>query len=334
VTVGLVRPLAILGVAVPSAILVLSFAIVCVHWNSAWPWDLAVHEDGRRTLLDTLFFFEHATRELPGDLLLAAAAGAAVYFALPTPRPPRPRFDGRDRALAGIAVLLVALFVGAAVLQVGAPMVVENLLQHHTRPGAPLIWGSHWRYHLLERLPMILSAVALGGAVRALAGRTGDRAGRAGGAACVALVALYLALTAVFTRSLGDLALPFLDPRYLGHQAREIVTHATMTLPLALGGAVLLQGPFEPAPRPAPVRVRAFGWPVALMAVALAMAGYALLAALSSGATSQGQTDDMVSLVFVHFFEHALGYLTAPFAAAAAYGACRAFAADDAARRM
>lgn len=323
-TQKLIRPLALVAVAGPCALLALSLVVVCLHWHTLAPWNLPVHEDGERTLFNTIFFFEHATREMPGDLLLAMAAGAAVYFALPQPARGRPRFDARDRTLTVVAVILAAIIVGAATLQGGAQMVIENLQQHHTRPGAPLIWGSHWRYHLLERLPMIMTATALGAAVRALVGRGGGAAGRTGVRAGGFLIGLYLVATVVFTRSWSDLALPFFDTRYLGHEAREIFTHLIMTLPLGLGGAVLLQGPFRHAEPPAPIRLKAFAWPVGLLSLALAMASYALIKAMASGAASEGQTDDVVSLVLVHFFEHDLGYILVPFTAAAAYGVCRA----------
>lgn len=320
----LIRPLAAVAVAGPCALLAISFAVVCAHWGTLAPWNLAVHEDGERTLLNTIFFFEHATREMPGDLLLAMAAGAAVYFALPQPKDARPRFDGRDRFTTAVAVVIAAIIVGMATVQGGGRMVVENLLQHHTRPGAPLIWGSHWRYHLLERLPMILTATGLGAGIRLLIRGNEDPAGKAGGRAGIALIGLYLVATVVFTRSWSDLALPLFDARYLGHEAREIATHLIMTLPLALGGAVLLQGPFRETAGIVRTRPTDWAWPIALLTVAFVMASYALVAAMASGAASEGQTDDIVSLVFVHFFEHDLGYTLVPFVAASAYGVCRA----------
>ena len=65
----------------PLAVLTTAFVILCVHHGTAWPWNTVVHEDGRRTLLETIFYFDHALGELPLDLLLSAAvAGAAIAF--------------------------------------------------------------------------------------------------------------------------------------------------------------------------------------------------------------------------------------------------------------
>ena len=46
---------------------------------------------------------------------------------------------------------------------------------------------------------------------------------------------------------------------------------------------------------------------------------YLGVAALASGAQSKGQTQDVVQLVFVHFFEHSPGYVVVPLVAAAGY---------------
>ena len=40
-----------------------------------------MHEDGRRTLIETILYFEHATRELPLDVILGIAIGGSVLFA-------------------------------------------------------------------------------------------------------------------------------------------------------------------------------------------------------------------------------------------------------------
>ena len=41
-----------------------------------------VHEDGRRTLIETILYFEHATRELPLDVILGVPS--AVVCSLPS----------------------------------------------------------------------------------------------------------------------------------------------------------------------------------------------------------------------------------------------------------
>lgn len=323
-TSGAVRNLARLAVGLPFALLAVSFVVICLHAGSFSPWNLPVHEDGKRTFLNTVFYFEHAVRELPIDILLGMAAGAGVYLAFPQTATARRPFDGRDRILTAAALAAAGVILGGAAWQGGAPMILDNLFQNHTRPGAPLVWGSHWRYHLLERLPMILTAVGLGALLRAVLGRSHDARGRAGVRMGGAVIGLYLALTVLFTPNLAALMLPFRDPQYLGHEAREIMTHAIVTLPLAFAGCMLLQGAWTTPGSPQPVRLAQLAGPAVLALAAAGLAGYGVLAAVASDAASHGQSADMVTLIFPHFFEHSLGYVLAPFTAAAAYAACRA----------
>src|SRR5437660_6445972 len=71
-------------IGAPLLTLAAAFVTICVHFRTAWPWSVVVHEDGRRTLLATIFYFQHALGELPLEALLAAAvAGALLRFRKP-----------------------------------------------------------------------------------------------------------------------------------------------------------------------------------------------------------------------------------------------------------
>lgn len=303
-------------------VLLIAYVAICIHSGTAWPWNTVVHEDGKRTLLQTLLFYEHATRELPIDLLLGVAVGGAAYYAFPAQKHGE---EGVAWFGFGLATLAVAgVIVGGAAAQGGMKTVLENLFQNHTRPGAPLVWGSHWRYHLLERGPMILMSLGFGTLLRRLTGREG-RAGRIGLFVALGVVGAYLLLTAAFTTSRADLALPFFDPQYLGHESREIFTHALVTIPITWGGVLVLHRrslPWLHSTRPL-----ALGGLLVAAAVLLSGAGfslYALMAAMASDAASHGQSTDIVTLICPHFFEHGFTYLVTPLCAAWVYGLCAA----------
>ena len=114
------------------------------------------------------------------------------------------------------------------------------------------------------------------------------------------------ALTTLVYRARSE---SFLDARYLGHQAREFVTHALVTLPLALHLVI---------PRTANLNWNTAA--VCLLLVAAVPALWCGVGALVSDAASQAQTTSMARIVGGHFFEHALGYLFVPLTAAAFAG--------------
>ena len=274
---------------VPLAVLATAFGIICVRFGTIWPWQVIAHEDGRHTLLGTIFYFEHALGELPLDVLLAAAmAGAALWFFPTGAARPVWRF-------AAASILLDATILGGAAFQAGRGTALEYLLQFHTRDDEPMIYGSHWRYHLLSQTALMLLAFLL----VSIAARESKPARRLG-----VLIAAWCAfglLTIVF----GISPTPFTDARYLGHQARELFTHSLVTLPLAAACCMWASGSIE----------RRLAWkaPPAAPSIAFVMIAVYLGAGVLRGHAAQlAQSSDWVKVVCTHFFEHTLSYLVVP----------------------
>lgn len=305
-------------VAVAAVVMIGAYGAIALHAGTPWLWSTPVHEDGVRTFGDTLLYYEHATRELPLDLILGVIIGAGAAYALPR-SPSLDRGAVRRRLLlatAGTLVVSMGVVLGAA--QEGWRTVADNLLQNHTRPGAPLEPGSHWRYHLLERLGAIVISVGLAGLLRTLVGpRSATDGGLAGGIVFAGLIS-FIGLSALFFGDLAAFAKVFTDPQYLGHQAREVITHSIVTLPLAWGVCLIL-APRAAAPNPVALHpgeiAGATAWLVAGGLVWL----YVLVAALAADAASHGQSADIVTLVFPHYVEHGFTYLVTPLAAAAVF---------------
>lgn len=288
-------------VALGVSVLLACYVAIAVRLGTPAIWNLPAHEDGIRTFGATVLYCEHAVRELPLDRLLGLAIGGSLAFALPL-RSPR----GASACGALLVVFLVLVLAGA-LGDVGAAGVLDNLLQKHTRPGAPLEWGAHWRYHLLSSLALLASSFGLGGLLRRFIG-AGAAAEAERGFGCVVAAFAAVALgSLLFAHSPAGLAKPFLDPVHVGHQARELFTHALATVPIAWGAGLLLaRDPSAPAAE-ADRATRTRAWAAALgLAVALGLhlaAGAPLLES-----ASRGQSDDLVTLIAPHFFEHAQSY--------------------------
>ena len=222
-------------------VVVIAYVVICARTGSAWPWLEVVHEDGQRTLLGSLFYFEHAMRELPLDLLLALAIGGSALAILPAGDRPSAQL-GRRRVggLGLVAAFVIATITVGAAWHGGVSAVLDNLLQYHTRPGAALEWGAHWRYHLLSRLALLMLAIGVAGILRLLVGGEGRAIARTGPALVASSLVAFTALTILFAAGPRSLLAPFRDPVYIGHQAREIFTHVLVTLPAAWGFCLLL----------------------------------------------------------------------------------------------
>ncbi len=292
------RWLRIFAYGLPSAVLLVSFVAVCVQTGTPWPWTSVVHEDGHRTLLQTIFYFEHATRELLLDGVLAVAIAGAVrlFEPLPTGRDVALERTRRNFAIAAIGSLAVIL--GGTAYTEGAQAILQNLAQLHTREGAPLAWGAHWRYHFIERIAEIALAFCVAGVF----------AGRQGGTGKASLFLLAIGLFAGASAVFGVSDVSFRDPTYVGHQLRELLTNVLVTLPMALGGCLLLARRFARGVA-TPAVSAVLRWPIAAAGLtALACGTYLLAASVLLGSRSHGQKAGLAELLFPHFFEHSLGY--------------------------
>lgn len=297
---------------VPCAALLLSYAAICLDVGSIWPGNAPVHESGGRTLTETIFWLEHGVREIPIDLLLGLAIAASLLLF----SQPASALDEQRRRLlmnwsAGLlATLTLCIVIGATLLS-GPVVVLEEFAQMHTRPGTPPVWGSHWDSHLLSRAALMVAALTVGGLHGALAGRQDSPRQKVGRRAFIVAVAIFLLIT-VF---LGPNPMPFIDAVLIGHQARELATHLVVTLPLSFGAGLfaLRYQSRQEGVVPAAFSLRAVpavSW-IGLALVTL-IGGFLTVGFFATAAYGQGQSSNLVSLVFVHFFEHGLSYVFTP----------------------
>ena len=294
-----------LCLGIPVVTLIVAFVVVSLTAGSFAPWWLPVHEDGERSLVATILYFEHADRELPLDLILGWVIGAAACLGL------QPAGEGRKLlAWVGAGLVVIAVLLGA-VATVGVVGLIENISQMHTRPEAPLRPGSHWYYHLLSRMNLFALAVSIALLLRAMTGQTVN----SGAKILLMPLALFFVISVAFVGERGLLSATFTDPIYLGHQARELFTHAVVTVPLAFWAC----GVMASKPARSAFNFSALSYGLVLGGVAVLVTFYVGWSAISGGAIQQGQSADIRVLIFPHFFEHTLTYLVTAFTAVAVF---------------
>ena len=194
----------------------------------------------------------------------------------------------------------------------GFTAVSDNLLQMHSRPGTPLSWGAHWRYHLLSRFMLMLLSIGFAGLiVRMSRGPAGK--GYKQGLTCFGSALLVFGILTVAFVPNSD---PFTDAISLGHQAREAFTHIALTLPASWAMCLFLAGNnMRKVPDGnVPIRKTFVSGGVGVL-----IGLFLLLGAVSTSAVSQGQTSSIVLLVFPHFFEHFFSLLVVALAAGLVY---------------
>jgi hypothetical protein len=285
---------------VPAAVLAGSFVWLALDHGTPRLWGVVVHESGRYTLRGTVFYHAHFLREVPTAiayaLFLLGVSGSSVL-----------RF-GNSRANARVlgrvsligAAALVAWALVATSRADGWGSALQDLLQHRTRDDL-VGYGTHWRYHWLATLwfgATVGLAPALGERLLGVSAlRTHPRWGRVAWG-------YFLLLTVVFGLS-SDV---FLDPRYVGHQAREILTHGPVTALLGIGVLHALHGGGGESGAGRPHAPRTLRWIAG--ALFLLVPAYLATVGLAGDVMAEGQTGQgLAAMVGAHYFEHTLDYV-------------------------
>lgn len=197
---------------------------------------------------------------------------------------------------AGLLVVATAVLVS---LEVGAREAARTFSRLYTRDDGSAL-GSHWQFHWLSTLWFALATpLAAWFGYRFLGGPApnGSRRSTSRRIAWLYFVGLTVALSFGFE--------PFFDPRFIGPQARDIVTHAVTTLPLGLGLIALVHrvlGVTPGASSPDRLGVR-------IVAV-LAIPAYLAVAGLLGESMATGQTDrGLAAMLAAHFVEHVPDYV-------------------------
>ena len=283
----------VLLVIVPLVLVTLAYAWLAVVHGTPWLWNVVVHEGGHYTLGQTVLFVRHHLREIPVDLVMALSLAWAVRLATTAPVPVSRRWSA---VFAGL--LVTTAFVTAAG-QEGWWEALRDLLQFRTRDD-DVSYGSHWRFHWLSTIWFCGAAPLLAGITAGLPGppRSDARSRH--------LMFAAWGSVALLTIAFGVNADPFTSARYIGHQAREILTHGLITLPLVFALCVLAAG-VVPAgtAHPASPAARAFSWLAVVCIPAF------LIVAFGGGeleGTAQLESG-LSGVVATHVFEHLLDYL-------------------------
>ncbi len=311
-----------LYITLPLVLIAGSYAWLAIEHGTWALWTSVVHESGSYTLGETIFYYEHFLRELPIDVGYALFLALCIAAYCPVRMGGAPIFSKSLRSITWLstisAVILAAGSFWLAAERSGYGSAWSDLMQYRTRDDL-FEYGSHWHFHWLSTVWFGCAATA---AARLVCDTTDESRGMILGRSWLQWVPWsYVAvLTAVF----GLSASVFVDVRYVGHQAREIMTHGPITLLLGFGIVLLILGSADREGR-TNVRTenRAIPWRKIRIPAAFVVLIPGLLAwvALRGDVMSAGQSEQgIAAMVAGHVFEHVLDYAFVALTAAAVFG--------------
>lgn len=307
-----------LFVAIPLITLAGMYVWLAIYHGTPLLGGVIVHESGRYSLWHTIFYFSHFLREVPvvGAVALWPVAAVSAF----TVSGSTARLSRRTALRCGLgAALMLIAAIGVVVSEAGWESARLDLFQFRTRDDE-IGRGSHWHYHALSTIWLGLVAAPL---LHAAAALTGVRLLRFRSGAPRREWYPALAWFALATLTFGVSSLSWMSSRYAGHQAREILTHALVSVPIALATGLAIIRPELPLDDRAlwtrlgaAVREHIWAW-----AAVLLLGAFLTGRSLAGDIREDGQVGGGVpGMVAAHFFEHSLDYVFTVLVAAAATG--------------
>jgi hypothetical protein len=285
--------------AIPAAVLLASYLWLALDHGTLRLWNVAVHESGRYSLGETVLYYSHFLREVP------IAVGYALFLLSVSGNTTR---GGHGHQAHGLSVPRWVLLLGAGALVGGALLMtalsaglgsaLQDLLQHRTRDDLAG-YGTHWRYHWLSTLWFGAFAAVAPTLTRLVPELPDLGVSRFWTRAAWGY---FLVVTVIFGLS-ADI---FVDARYAGHQAREIMTHGPVTMLLGLGMLLAWSSGSPGTGTQGPgTRMTRLLW-----AVVLLVPVHLAVVSLQGDVMAQGQSElGLSAMVAAHYFEHSLDYL-------------------------
>lgn len=306
---------------IPILLLVCAYIHMAIHYERLWLFNTIVHENGKYTLLEVIFYFRHFLWEAPIKISYAIFLVGLFFFY------GNPISDGNiDHKMSipnylivlgfFIALIIVGIAFVFAADQFGFHEALNGLLQYRRSENSALMFGSHWRNHFLSNIVLFSTSACCIILFRTFIGH-GKWTIRRPAKVFYVGAALFVLATIFFQMNLD----PFTIPSYLGHQLREIFgTDLSITMLLSLGLLFYLESRYDVGSKEVKTDGRVYtkkalyllaAWGIPAMAATLFLIIQILNLNIGSEMAKLSGTQNWtkIDLFAWHFYEHSLDYI-------------------------
>jgi len=307
--------------AIPLALLVAAYVRMSFVYKKMWLFDTVVHENGRHTLLEVIFYFRHFSWELLGKALYSLhMIGIFYFYGKPLPRGGATWAKQIPMKKIVLSCMFVAAIITVSIFMtvnaVGFKEAMMGLGQYRTSEIRPPTFGSHWRNHFLSNI-VLFSASSSFVLVYRIACCGGNWTKRRFGSLFPVSAGCFVLLTFLFGFTMD----PFETPSYLGHQLREIFgSDLPITMLFSVALLIYLEGRYDSRGMDRAVRKNARRKRVLLHLVCWALpvvlvSSFLILKVLSLDISTEmakfggGNGKTVADLFAWHFYEHSLDYV-------------------------
>jgi hypothetical protein len=291
----------------PLFILFISYSYLAYELDTPFLFYAHIHESGRYTLLETIFYFDHFIREILVSVLTAFIVAISFYLFSPLPLRDFRRMMSITKYTIPCLLFFLIVVIAGALLKNGFHSFLLDLLQFRTRDNL-VSYGSHWHSHLLHIQFIFFTSLAVSFMYRGITHTKSTIMNKGGITFLIIWQAVIILLTLTFIPDIK----PFTDTRYLAHQFREIITHISVTMPLAFAFLIAIE--YKSPASQVSHNVSAFKKIGFLLFIGcLAIPLYILIQLSGRNIMAEAQTKtNYFNLLASHYFEHSLDYVFVP----------------------
>lgn len=292
----------------PVIVIFISYIYLSLEYKSLFIFSSKVHESGKYTLVQSMMYFDHFTREIPVSVMNALSVSVSFYLFAPV-HGVSLSFPKKVFYITLIFLVSFLFFVvSGAVYKNGFQSFFLDLLQFRTRD-EEIAYGSHWHSHFLDMMFIFAASLSISFFYRIIAQSYSNSINLLGFRLLGIWSGVFILLTLIFIPSIKS----FSDTRYLAHQFREIITHSTVTIPLSFAILIYLEKKLSAGfeTKTTNVKYKYVGFIMSGCALLIPFFIVLSLAGRNILAEAQKKTGYW-NLLASHYFEHSLDYIFVP----------------------
>jgi hypothetical protein len=292
---------------------IIAYAYLAFWHRTPLLWNILIHENGRLTLGDSIFYFDHFLGCVPMIVTFSLCIAGGLSVGKTSSYKSNYSRSGKIAAFLLIAsILLVVASFAASIHTVGWDRTLDYALQRIERDGV-LSKGGNWNQQLLSNIPIALGAVGLSSAFSVFITKQPQLKKDKWPVPGVTYIILALVITLVISAFTFPGWQAFINPRWVAHSIREMATYPLTGIPIGVTAGIIVDrlvckcDRYQVTPRKSSIALIIAG--LIILAVQLAYLNNVDILAIAQKPAFAEEGLSIAYLLFSHVFEHLLDFL-------------------------
>ncbi|MBS1266154.1 MAG: hypothetical protein MAG795_00119 [Candidatus Woesearchaeota archaeon] len=299
------------AVLIALVVFIISYGYLAFYHSQPFLFNKVVHEDGKLTLLETIFTFDHFLGQLPMIFLFSFfIPGSFLLFGseIDKGKLNKPKLKNLLLLLSFIAIVFLLVVFAASINRVGLDETIKAIFQFRENP-TTYQYGGNWKMMFFSNIILFFSTLLISAFVRVVLLKQQPKKQKLAKTYILIGIVIIILLSILFKINMQV----FTKPRWLAHSVRELLTNGLITFPLVFGLFYFIETKYN---KPKKLK-KATPWLYFIFIITFVLVAYNLVALINVDISGVAQAPDFAKqgklsvpyLAFFHFFEHVLDYI-------------------------